>query len=398
METVTEPYLEIDRLSKRYTVRRAGEPCLWALRDISLRAHAGEILGVIGRNGAGKSTLLKILAGITDPSSGTARLRGRPASLLELGTGFHPELSGRENVYLNAALFGMTRAEVRRQFDTIVAFSGVESFIDTPIKHYSSGMAVRLAFSVAAHLDRQVILVDEALAVGDVEFQRKSVARIQELAAGGACVLLVSHNLGLVERLCSRSLLLHQGCMQFLGPSPDAVRAYLRLEGDRPCECHWPAAPNRALQLRRIAVAGPDGTPRGEIGYHEGLRITVDYDLNREVEGTNVGIGIAAAGGALLFASAEFDCRPELRRPRPIGTYRAEVAIPPKWINVGRYHVQIYWTTGMQPSEYAAEPALSFDVIETGTPAARQGQSRHGLLQPELDWQVRRIGESSQPT
>jgi lipopolysaccharide transport system ATP-binding protein len=387
--------VEISHLSKQYRTHPKKGPVLWALRDISFQAQAGEIFGIIGRNGAGKSTLLKILAGITEPSSGFARLGNRAASLLELGTGFHPELSGRENVYLNASLFGMGRAEVRTKFDAIVDFSGVAGFIDTPVKHYSSGMAVRLAFSVAVHLDREILLVDEALAVGDVDFQQKSVAKIHDLARNGACVLLVSHNLGLIERLCHRALLLHHGVEQFQGLSVESVRAYLQLEGDRPCETHWPPAPDKALQLRRIAVTGPDGEPRGEIGYHEGFQIIVDYDLNQPVEGTNVGIGIAAAGGALLFASAEFDCRPELRRPRAIGSYRAQVSIPAKWLNVGRFLVQIYWTTGMQRSEYAGQDALFFDIIETGTPAARHGQSRHGLFQPELDWQVRQIAPIS---
>jgi lipopolysaccharide transport system ATP-binding protein len=210
---------------------RAGEETgekFWALKDVSFEVKQGEMVGVIGRNGAGKSTLLKVLSRITEPTEGRATLRGRVASLLEVGTGFHPELSGRENVYLNGSILGMTRAEIAKKFDEIVAFSEVEKFLDTPVKYYSSGMYVRLAFAVAAHLDPEILIVDEVLAVGDVQFQKKCMGKMQQVASGqGRTVLFVSHNMSAVQRLCPRSILMRKGSVAFDGPTDDVVRQFL---------------------------------------------------------------------------------------------------------------------------------------------------------------------------
>lgn len=201
---------------------------VWALRDVSFNVQKGEVFGVIGRNGAGKSTLLKILSRITYPTSGRVEIRGRVSSLLEVGTGFHPELTGRENIYLNGTILGMTKTEIDRKFDEIVDFSGVEKFIDTPVKHYSSGMGVRLAFSVAAYLEPEILLVDEVLAVGDLEFQKKCLGKMGQVAAGGRTVLFVSHNLNAVETLCSKSLFLEKGSIVFSGVTPKALSLYIK--------------------------------------------------------------------------------------------------------------------------------------------------------------------------
>ncbi|MFQ5932959.1 MAG: ABC transporter ATP-binding protein, partial [Nitrospiraceae bacterium] len=204
-----------------------GQNTIWALKDVSFDVKQGEIVGIIGRNGAGKSTLLKILSRITIPTEGRARIHGRVGSLLEVGTGFHPELTGRENIYLNGAILGMTRAEIERNFDEIVAFAEVEKFLDTPVKHYSSGMYVRLAFAVAAHLDPEILLVDEVLAVGDATFQKKCLAKIHDVGQQGRTVLFVSHNMPAVTRLCERTILLDAGTILLDGPSPRVVNAYL---------------------------------------------------------------------------------------------------------------------------------------------------------------------------
>ncbi len=206
-----------------------GDPTdFWALRDVSFEVRRGEVLGIIGRNGAGKSTLLKVLSRITEPTAGRMTLSGRVASLLEVGTGFHPELSGRENVFLNGAILGMSRAEIRRKFDEIVAFAEVEKFLDTPVKHYSSGMYVRLAFAVAAHLEPEILIVDEVLAVGDAAFQQRCLGKMRELAGGGRTVLMVSHNLGIVQALCQRCLLLDGGRTACIGTPAEAVGRYLQ--------------------------------------------------------------------------------------------------------------------------------------------------------------------------
>lgn len=213
--------------------RSSNRPEVWALKDVSFEVRPGEVLGIIGANGTGKTTLLKILSRITEPTEGSAEVRGRVGSLLEVGTGFHPELTGRENVYLNGAILGMKQAEIRRKFDEIVAFSGVERFIDTPVKHYSSGMYVRLAFSVAAYFDPEILLIDEVLAVGDAGFQERCLGRMSEVVRGGRTILFVSHNMTAVRKLCSRVVWLHEGRIRFDGEADGAIQAYLlQLRGD----------------------------------------------------------------------------------------------------------------------------------------------------------------------
>src|ERR1700693_4989791 len=217
----------LDVVSGRQVVQGDSVEEFWALKDVSFEVQEGEVLGIIGRNGAGKSTLLKILSRITEPTSGRITLRGRVASLLEVGTGFHPELTGRENIYLNGAILGMNRAEIRKKFDEIVAFAEVDRFLDTPVKRYSSGMYVRLAFAVAAHLEPEILIVDEVLAVGDAEFQKKCLGKMNEVSNGGRTVLFVSHNMAAVENLCQRGIVLERGRAVFDGSSKDAVHHYL---------------------------------------------------------------------------------------------------------------------------------------------------------------------------
>ena len=217
----------VNLLKHPLTFHKRNQETLWALRDVSFRVDTGEVVGIIGRNGAGKSTLLKVLSRVTHPTSGTVKVRGRVASLLEVGTGFHEELSGRENIYLNGSILGMTRTEVETKLDAIVAFSGVEKFLETPIKRYSSGMRLRLGFAVAAHLDPDVLIVDEVLAVGDAEFQKKCLGAMQELRGGGRTVLFVSHNMAAVENLCSRGIWIDAGKIRMDGDAKDVIEAYM---------------------------------------------------------------------------------------------------------------------------------------------------------------------------
>ena len=226
----------------------------WALKDVSFEVHTGEVVGIIGRNGAGKSTLLKVLSRITEPTTGSVRLRGRIASLLEVGTGFHQELTGRENIFLNGAILGMSRAEIRAKFDEIVAFSEVEKFLDTPVKRYSSGMYVRLAFGVAAHLEPEILVVDEVLAVGDAEFQKKCLGKMQDVSKGGRTVLFVSHNMSVIQSLCDTAVVLEKGRMRFLGPIDSAIAEYLRsIRGNEGAEGHI-ASLGRDLRVTRLAI------------------------------------------------------------------------------------------------------------------------------------------------
>jgi lipopolysaccharide transport system ATP-binding protein len=226
-----------------------GEP-FWALKDVSFEVRRGEVVGIIGRNGAGKSTLLKILSRITEPTEGEADIHGRVGSLLEVGTGFHPELTGRENVYLNGAILGMKRAEITRKFDEIVAFAEVEKFIDTPVKHYSSGMYMRLAFAVAAHLEPEILVVDEVLAVGDAEFQNKCLGKMGDVARSGRTVIFVSHNMAAIQRLCTHGLLLENGQVKSAGCTAHAIRDYLT--GVPTGEVHFPSGPLTALSVNQV--------------------------------------------------------------------------------------------------------------------------------------------------
>ena len=241
---------------------------LWALRDVSFEVKRGEVVGIIGRNGAGKSTLLKILSRITEPTAGSAKIHGRVGSLLEVGTGFHPELTGRENIYLNGAILGMRRAEIERKFDEIVAFAEIERFLDTPVKRYSSGMYVRLAFAVAAHLEPEILLVDEVLAVGDAQFQKKCLGKMGDVAKEGRTVLFVSHNMVAVQTLCQRAFWLDSGQLKAQGEVGTIVTTYLRagLAEDDVTERVWPdiatAPGNETVRLHRISVRPEDGKPR----------------------------------------------------------------------------------------------------------------------------------------
>ena len=261
----------------------------WALRDIDFEVRRGEVLGIIGRNGAGKSTLLKILSRIVEPSAGRVTIRGRVASLLEVGTGFHPELTGRENIFLNGAILGMTRAEIRRKFDAIVDFAEVEKFIDTPVKRYSSGMYVRLAFAVAAHLEPEIIVVDEVLAVGDAEFQRKCLGKMSEVAEGGRTVLFVSHNMGAIRALTHRCLLIDAGRVRADSSAPEAVELYLThaargIEGGVFVRGEPPAS--RPFHVRQVTTRRePDSEPMNQFDCDQPFTIRVDYAATRRVAG-----------------------------------------------------------------------------------------------------------------
>lgn len=280
----------------------------WALKDIKFEIKRGEVVGIIGRNGAGKSTLLKVLSRITEPSEGRVTIKGRVASLLEVGTGFHPELTGRENIYLNGAILGMTRAEIKRKFDEIVDFAGVEKFLDTPVKRYSSGMYVRLAFAVAAHLEPEILVIDEVLAVGDAEFQKKCLGKMGEVAKGGRTVLFVSHNLGAVQALCPRCLLIQNGRVSFDGNSENTVASYLS------SGCYAPGDDLSTYQERggvgrvRVCYCGivdKDGkqAPVLVTGNSGGIRITLCGD-DTEPRPGRIGISVFNGIGELLFNCA----------------------------------------------------------------------------------------------
>lgn len=357
---LTERLLSALRFFRRSTTPRND---FTALDGVSFEVKAGEVVGVIGRNGAGKSTLLKILSRIVEPSDGRAELRGRVGSLLEVGTGFHPELTGRENVYLNGSVLGMSRREITRSFDEIVAFAGIEQFLDTPVKRYSSGMYVRLAFAVAAHLEPEILVVDEVLAVGDAEFQKKCVEKMRAVGRTGRTVLLVSHNLALVENLCARALTLRQGRAVGFGPAAEQVRAYLAQSS---------IGTGPALDLREHPQRPPGATPilTGLTVLSDGVESTVArmdgafgfelaYCLSRKPRDLRVGIVLENAHGVKVTAiSPTFEAPHLLDDPPAEGTVRAEV--PTHNLVAGTYYLNVYaQAEGLWD---AIEPAGNLDV------------------------------------
>jgi len=276
---------------------------IWALKDVSFHVEQGEVLGVIGRNGSGKSTLLKILSGITEPTMGEADINGRVGSLLEVGTGFHPELTGRENIYLNGAIVGIKKSEIERKFDEIVAFSEVEKFIDTPVKYYSSGMYVRLAFAVAAHLEPEILLLDEVLAVGDAAFQKKCLGKMGTVAKEGRTILFVSHNLAAVRNLCSRTLLLEAGRVEKMGPTEEVIGHYLRKNASEltavvALPASLPEDPGAGRVLR---FSNQDGMPQAQFRLGEPWRIMVEFDLSRPVPHAIAAVGLMSLDSVPLI-------------------------------------------------------------------------------------------------
>src|SRR5689334_9393233 len=386
--TLRETIMDLARKPVRALRKNGNASSIWALKDVDFEIAAGEIVGIIGRNGAGKSTLLKILSRITEPTIGRAELYGRVGSLLEVGTGFHPELSGRENIFLNGSILGMSRKEIESKFDEIVAFSEIEKFINTPVKRYSSGMYVRLAFAVAAHLQPEILIIDEVLAVGDYTFQQKCLNKMQDVSTGGRTVLFVSHNLGAVSRLCDRCLLLEGGQLLDSGPTASVVQTYMTSGlAERP-EYTQASNPAKAINIRRIALCGADGEIRSDIRYDESMTFEFIYEANEPVSGTSLGVMVYTLDGTCAFTSADIDAHSELLAGRQPGTYHTQVTIPPRWLNVGRYTVKVALANAMSGTTYDNIDALTFRIVDTGTPGSINGVKRPGILQPLLDWET----------
>lgn len=364
----------------------AGDAFVWALRDVSFDVRSGEVLGVVGRNGAGKSTLLKILSRITKPTEGRATVFGRVGSLLEVGTGFHAELTGRENVYLNGAILGMQKAEIDRKFDEIVAFAEVETFLDTPVKHYSSGMYMRLAFAVAAHLEPEILLVDEVLAVGDAAFQKKCLGKMGEVAKGGRTILFVSHNMAAVQRLCSRALLIEKGRLAREGSASDVVSYYLSESVPRAYVGETSRSTSRPVFLG-ANLLGRDGAPAEMVLSSEPIDLLVSWRLPTSMPHVRVGLGINSADGQRIFGSAPEDGGVE--SPSAAGDYEALVRVPPDVLLAGRYTVALcLWGPG-GIFDYP-DSAFSFRVEPGVSPAYRVDGAREGLVQVLCGWDVRK--------
>jgi lipopolysaccharide transport system ATP-binding protein len=371
---------------------------IWALRDVSFQVEEGEVLGVIGRNGAGKSTLLKLLTRITTPTSGRAEIRGRVGSLLEVGTGFHPELTGRENIYLNGAILGMKRREIEQRFDAMVEFSGVEKFIDTPVKRYSSGMYVRLAFSVAAHLEPEIMLVDEVLSVGDAEFQRRCLGRMEELGSAGRTVVFVSHQLPAIAQLCDRAIQINGGQIVYEGPPAEAIANYLQQTHSAGTERAWDteeSAPGDDLvRILSVRVLPHEGMPPGILDVRRPVGIETIFRVLREGRPVFPKIKVLDRESAIAFNAMDTDER--WHEPTPPGEYASTAWIPGNLLNEGAASAEVAICSIDFPKlehHAAVYEAVSFEILDPGEGDTARGSfsgAWRGVVRPLLDWTVER--------
>jgi lipopolysaccharide transport system ATP-binding protein len=368
---------------------------IWALDDVSFEVHRGEVLGLVGANGAGKSTLLKVLSRITDPSKGQVTIRGRVGSLLEVGTGFHPELTGRENIFLNGTILGMRRAEIVSHFAEIVDFSGVERFLDTPVKRYSSGMQVRLAFAVAAHLQPEILLVDEVLAVGDAEFQQKCLGKMQDVTQAGRTVIFVSHNLAAVRSLCPRALVLEHGRLAFDGETPAAIERYLgRTDRTPHAVVEGQQLARRLVKERvygdaplfrcdRVSVLDESGVPTTTFSSDEEIAISVDYTIVRAVPTFRVLVTLTDADGTAVLRTETID-DPEVETRLEPGRYRSQVVVPRHLLGDARLDLNVSLISEVnQVLDYAA--LVQLDVHFAGHGSNMRGKA---YLRPPLAWRT----------
>jgi lipopolysaccharide transport system ATP-binding protein len=379
------------RRARGQQAQAARQPFL-ALNDVSMRVEQGEIVGIVGHNGSGKSTLLKIISRITAPTTGRVTLRGRVGSLLEVGTGFHPEMTGRENIYVNGSILGMTQAEIERQFDDIVAFADIGGFLDTPVKRYSSGMYVRLAFAVAAHLQPEILLVDEVLAVGDANFQKKCLGKMADIGAGGRTVVFVSHNLQAIMRLCSRAFLLDHGRLIAEGDPQTVINTYLGFDSGGIAERHYaPTDPlqSSAVRLHSVRLCNSAGATASEFEIQDDIFVEFRYEVLQDNRQVSPGIVLTDAEGILLFRSHAAD--EAAHQPLARGLYTSRVRIPGNFLNEGSLVV-----TGSLVSYLPSfsvhvriQDGLTLRVYDRGLEGGARGLyvgTMVGVIRPLLEW------------
>ena len=390
VDTASAPF----RFFRKSAIRNPQSEMLWALKDVSFEIKRGEVVGVIGRNGAGKSTLLKILSRITDPTGGQVEIHGRVGSLLEVGTGFHPELTGRENIFLNGAILGMRRVEIESKFDEIVAFSEVERFIDTPVKHYSSGMYVRLAFAVAAHLEPEVLIVDEVLAVGEARFQQKCLGKMQDIGRAGRTVLFVSHSMPAVARLCERVLLFSAGRLNVDGPTDQVVKTYLQSDVGTTTERTWPhannAPGNTVARLHAVRVRQEDGSIAETCDIRRSVGIEIQFWVLQAGVLLNPNIQVFNEAGVCVFGSSDQREATWGERVRPVGLFTSTCWIPGNLLAEGTYLVRVAVSSLSPVVKHIDErDVLAFQVIDSFAGDSVRGKysgTIPGVIRPLLRW------------
>jgi lipopolysaccharide transport system ATP-binding protein len=385
-----------DHLVRTFSPRRQGPRrarTFWALRGVSFEVRRGEMIGIVGPNGAGKSTLLKILSRITEPTSGFAEIQGRVGTLLDVGAGFHPELTGRDNIYLNGAIMGMKKSEIDRKRDDIVAFAGVEQFIDTPVKRYSTGMYLRLAFAVAAHLDQEILVVDEVLAVGDAEFQRRCLGKMGSVSREGRTVLLVSHNLGAITQFCERTLWIDGGRLKLDGASADVVASYLA--SSFATGAHRLDATDgdgRKFRFTSVRILSAHETPIPVVEFQSASKIEIAYEVRAPLRNLSIICRVTDGQGTIVWTSWDTDSK-DWRGSgvREAGQYMSACIVPPYLLRPGVYHVDIGAAASAAGLPFQ-ENVLSFEVSEVGY---RMNRGRRGVITPVLQWETSRIGDAA---
>jgi lipopolysaccharide transport system ATP-binding protein len=378
-----DPYLKIGEVNDRNV--KGESDYVWSLKNINFDIQQGSAVGIIGRNGAGKSTLLKILSKVTTPTTGQIKVKGRIASLLEVGTGFHPELTGRENVFLNGAIMGMRKSEIASKFDEIVDFSGVERYIDTPVKRYSSGMYVRLAFAVAAHLEPEILIVDEVLAVGDMEFQKKCLGKMQDVSGHGRTVLFVSHNMAAIRKLCSKGVFLETGTVKNVGEIDDIIESYMRVNGGATTRAvTFAPKENKSIYFEQASIYVKDKAPDITFDITDELVVRIAYVVTEDIKGTNIALSLSK-DGILLLRSWDIDQNPELFINRKKGRYVVEVELPDYLVS-GTYSIRLSsGMPGVGPID-VHEDCLVFDLENSKTDGAFNSFTRGGVIKSDLKW------------
>ncbi|MEI6040060.1 MAG: polysaccharide ABC transporter ATP-binding protein [Candidatus Berkelbacteria bacterium] len=401
--------IKIEKISKRYMIgrnesyyslrdqianffsfkKRPKSEEFWALKNINLEIKKGETIGIIGRNGAGKSTLLKVLSQITPPTTGRIQMHGRVASLLEVGTGFHPELTGRENIFLNGAILGMSRAEIKRKFDDIVAFAEIGSFLDTPVKKYSSGMYVRLAFAVAAHLEPEILIVDEVLAVGDAKFQKKSLGKMSDIAHEGRTVIFVSHNMASIKALCSRAIVLEHGKKVFDGDTLSAVGRYEGRDKGKRSVIEWTktTAPRlKSARLLEVGILSDNQNVGVDLSSEKPIQVYIKFEMTSDEDEIGATVDLFNENGDVIFSSIGNNEPDWHMKKRPKGVYVSTCEIPANILRDGPYSVSILLWSGFYEDSIREEGVLNFNIHEEGLIQGDYPRGGVGIINPLLKW------------
>ena len=395
--TLRDKIVETIKSPIKTLINPTGSEKFWALRHVDFSLDHGQVLGVIGKNGAGKSTLLKILSRVVEPTEGMAEIHGRVGSLLEVGTGFHPELTGRENIFLNGAILGMKRSEITSKLDEIIAFSEIDKFIDTPVKRYSSGMYMRLAFAVSAHLEPEILVVDEVLAVGDAEFQRKCLGKMSDVASEGRTVIFVSHNMSAIQRLTQECIILDKGTMVLRARTPEAVDYYLTNDfstsGERRYAADEIPASSYPFKPLSVRVKNPRGQVSDQLLSVDPVIVEFEYELEADITGLRIGIYLMTSRGEYIFTSFDTDDPDKFQQfgSRKAGRYVSACVIPADTFNEGRYVIGVNASSYMVKRYFADERAMNFSINATGAPGTHWVEVRHGPTRPRLDWRIEEV-------